>query len=115
MREHILCDIERTIEYRKDKAERFPDDSRNQQSVDALSALYDFVEKVEDSHPAFVAFSFACQDDEANFRISGLLSELLGRWGFDCKVEPVDFLQSLTDIASKAAAGAIVSGNSTMH
>jgi group II intron reverse transcriptase/maturase len=37
MREHILCDIERTIEYRKDKAERFPYDSRNQQSVDALA------------------------------------------------------------------------------
>ena len=114
-KEALLYNIENTISYRAAKAEQFSDDKRNQQSAEALRNLYPFVESLDDAHPAFSAMAFACEDDEASAELTRLLSQRLGRYGFDLTEDPHTFCQELITLAGQSAAGRIEIDGEKLH
>lgn len=114
-KEDLLYNIEGTIEYRTTKAEQFPGDKRNQESAAALKRLYPVVELMDDAHPAFSAMAFACEDDGASAEFTRLLSQRLGRYGFDLAEDPHTFCQELITLAGQSAADRIEIDGEKLH
>ena len=100
-REIFEMDIVSTADWRREKAEEYPDDERNERSADALVNLTEYVKGLDDNHPIFQAFEYFSDedtDDDAIVSTTEIMSKALSRYGFDGKDDPEYFL---CDLASR--------------
>lgn len=97
----MLQKIENTMMYRKQRAEQYPQDSRNQQSADALAELYSYVEAMPEDHELWEALGGAyLGDGDIDIQIGEAISDYLGRYGFDGKEDHTKFAESIVDVAA---------------
>lgn len=91
-KEGFLIDIESTSEWRRRKAEEYPDDERNRRSAASLGELVEYVKGLDDGHLIFQALGHLSESGSEG------LSLELSRYGFDGPEDPEQFLQRLATV-----------------
>lgn len=101
-KEQIALAVEGTADWRAQKAEEYPHDTRNARSAEALSNLALRLRQLPADHPKFTALWWLWYrpKSEAIESIENLVTEesrYIGRYGFDEPKdgEPVEFLDGL--------------------
>lgn len=102
MREQLIERVDQQIGWRRQKAEEFPDDKRNDASAEALCRLYEALESLPADHALWVRYWRAYEGPGAPrdpFRLGELHDEYLRSYGFHAAKSgnAEDFLQWLVD------------------
>lgn len=101
MFEGLIMSVESSAQWRAEKAEQYPDDSRNARSSHALKKLAEKMHALPADDEYVLAYEavMARMDDDDLYRVSEHESQFIGRYGFDYPQDgdPSDFLGALTE------------------
>jgi hypothetical protein len=101
--EQLILNIESSADWRAQKAEQYPDDSRNVRSSKALAKLAKNLEALPNDDTNVVAYEAVLNRMVSNdydlSRVSEHESQFVGRYGFDYPQDgkPGEFLTALTE------------------
>ncbi len=96
-RSALLNTIESQGSWRETKASEYPDDRRNLMAAEALGALSQFVESLDESDPRLRRLE-PLRSDDIVF-LGAIASQKLSGYGFVTEAEPGEFLGKLVDVA----------------
>jgi len=103
-KEQLLMSIDGNRAFRYQKANGYPDDTRNKQCAEALEELYPYIESLPDDHELFKVMDATIEALGDNLEM--LVQEesnFISRWGFDGPVKPEEFVPEMITLYKEEA------------
>lgn len=109
-KEHLEFRVKDTAEWRRQKAEEYPDDARNAEASDLLSRIERDLHDTPITHPLLIKTHHLWgrallrdEDERLHLEITERTSELTRRWGFDyAGATAEEFLTEYADLLEEA-------------
>jgi flagellar biosynthesis/type III secretory pathway protein FliH len=108
--EQLIENVESSADWRAEKAEQYPDDTRNMRSSQALTKLAEKLKALpanDENVAAYEAVMSRLVESDGGDEMFGVIeyeSQYIGRYGFDYPQDgdPADFLEALTEACQES-------------